>query len=132
MLDPLETLRKRDSRYLAAALLAQAGLGGVALGLLASVTITGPFSLGALAGATVVVSVLSACAAYLEWNREPLGESFSLPVIVGGFGLAIAMGFTGLWFIAAFQASAAIVAGFALVERYLTRNEERHKPIAGP
>lgn len=132
MLRSLESLRRRDSRLLAGALAAQAIVAGIALGFLASLPVGGPFSLGLLVAGTIVVAVGSAFAALLEWQREMVAEAFALAAMAGGFALSLATGTTGLWYVAPWEAIASIVVAFALVERYMTRNEERHKPLPGP
>lgn len=129
MLKSLETQRRRSARTLAVALQAQAIVAGAALGFFVSVELIGPFSYGLVAAGAIVLAILSAFAAMLEWNREPLGEAFSLSAGVIGFGLAIVAGFAGLWFVAPVQAVASFAVWFALAERYMTRNEERHQPL---
>lgn len=124
----LESTRRRSSRLLAIALQAQAIVAGVSLGVLASVPLGGPFSLGLIASGVVLLAVLSSFAAMEEWNRDRLGESFSLAAAALGFGLSLVVGLAGLWFVAPLMALASFAVGFALAERYMTRNEDAHRP----
>lgn len=124
----LEMERARWARTLSYALEAQAIVAGVALAVVLLVETGGPFSVGMLASAAILVAALSILAAYLESKREPLAESFALPAGLLAFATAIALGLSGLWWMGPLLAVASFAVAFALVERYLTRNESRHTP----
>lgn len=124
----LEMERARWARTLAYALEVQAIVAGVALAAVLLVETGGPFSVGMLASATIVVASLSILAAYLESKREPLAESFALPAGLAAFATAMSLGLAGLWWMGPLLAVSSFAVGFALVERYLSRNESRHAP----
>lgn len=125
-MEPL-AIRQRSAKRLAVDLV---GLGGVAfIGASVSEVLVDPvFAQGVLFGAHVLLVGLALLAAILEWTRERWGEAVSVGALGFGFALTIVDAVTGAWFFAPFLGIVTLLGFFALANRYIVRDEQRHAP----
>lgn len=125
-MEPLQA-RESSARRLAIDLL---GLGGVAfIGASATEVLAAPFfDMGVLFGAHVLLMGLALLAAILEWTRERLAETLAVATVIGGIVLTVVDVVGGVWYFAPFLGITTLLAIFALVNRFIVRDEARHQP----
>lgn len=121
----LEAARKSSARNLALYL---GGLGGLAVLGAISTEIAGvsTFSLGSLFGAHMALAGIAILASALEWGRERLAEGTATAAMAGGVVLTVVDLANGIWYFAPFLGVASLLCIFAVVNRYMERDEERH------
>lgn len=104
------------------------GIGGLALvgASLVGSAFASPFSPGFLFGAHVLLMGVAVFAAVLEWTRARLSEAVATPALLLAAVLTFVDIASGLWYFAPWLGVLTIIATFALVQRYLVRDEARH------
>lgn len=104
------------------------GIGGLALvgASLAGSAFASPFSPGLLFGAHVLLVGVAMLAAVLEWTRERMGEAIATPTLLIAAVLTLVDIASGMWYFAPWLGVLTLIATFALVQRYLVRDEARH------
>lgn len=112
-----------DSGKVLAALLAiEAALAGVGMATGPGV-LRGPFGLGMVTGGYLAMLVLCSIAAWLELRHERRAEAFALVALAVSWIMALVGGLESQWLLAPAQAIVAFAAAFALVERFIERDE---------
>ena len=121
----VEAERKASAQSLAIYL---AGLGGIAvLGAIATeIAGIATFSLGTLFGVHIAVGGLAILGAALEWGRERLAEVVATAAMALGIVLTVVDLANGAWYFAPFLGVASLLCIFAVVRRYMDRDEARH------
>lgn len=122
----LEASRKSSARNLALFL---GGFAGIAVLGAINTEIAGvaTFSLGSLFGAHFILAGIAVLAAALEWGRERLAEVAAVFAMAGGAVLTFIDLANGIWYYAPFLGVATIAVSFAVVNRFMTRDEGSHK-----
>jgi hypothetical protein len=96
-----------------------AGVGMVVTGTLA----TGPFGRAMTMGGYVAMLVLCALAMWMELRHERRAESLALVALAVSWIMALIGGLESQYLLAPAQAIVAFAAAFALVERFIERDE---------
>lgn len=120
-----EAQRKASARSLAIYLV---GLAGIALlgGIATEIAGVSTFSVGSLFGAHVALAGIAILAAVLEWGRERLGEVVATAAMALGVVLTFVDLANGFWYYAPFLGLNSLLCIFAVVNRYMQRDEEKH------
>jgi hypothetical protein len=109
-------------KVLAALLAIEAALAGVGMATAQGV-LRGPFGVGLVTGGYVAMLVLCALAAWLELRHERGAELMALVALAVSWIMALVGGLQMQWLLAPAQAIVAFAAAFALVERFIERDE---------
>jgi len=117
--------REASARSLAIYLV---GLTGIALlgGIATEIAGVSTFNLGSLFGAHVALAGIAIVAAALEWGRERLGEVVATAAMAFGVVLTFVDLANGFWYYAPFLGLNSLLCIFAVVNRYMQRDEEKH------
>ena len=111
-----------SGKALAALLAIEAALAGVGIATGRGI-LRGPFGLGLITGGYVAMLVLCSLAAWLELRHERGAEPLALVALALSWIMALVGGLESQWLLAPAQAIVAFAAAFALVERFIERDE---------